>query len=212
MNSVANCTLMSLNIGHTPQRTKGVMLFLFSLVATACGLAWSSILTDKESGVQRSLLAGGSAVSTVLLAMLLLYLMYIINTKMSHTKFVGEVNMHTSYQNAHIGFNPWILLLFIITLISTVIFLFAYINHRTDNIDTANTAAKINTGIFTAIIGGWLLYYIYMGITIRTYKLFDVVYELDKKDVNMVKLERAWNETLNTAGHTTFNRLKKLLD
>ena len=74
---------------------------------------------------------------------------------------------------------------------------------------------KVAAIIVSIIVGGLLLYYIYLGIGCRTYEMFDILKELNHKSPDIIRMSSDWEKILKRKGESMgidlYNEVKQVL-
>ena len=209
MNSVANSFIKNIsNNKAKPILIQCVMWVTLVLFILLVSLSWAAYVliknnSDKKELISVLLLTAGS-LNLCMVIYLLLYIVFLFRYKIGPGGIIGEYNMTLQYNNNHIGDNMWLLFFFGLNVFSSGL-LFAGWTYKDDN--TRGSGNKLCLQLVTAAasvatitIGGWLLYYAYLGIGCRTYEMAEMLRELNRTSPDIVRISKDWEKILKRKG------------
>ena len=205
MNSVASAFIKTF-FGKTPNTfmVQFIIAVLFLWMLGITFMSWATYVliknkTTNKNAVRNLLLISG-AFNIVMVIYLLIYSILLIKYKIGPGGIIGEYNMTLQYKNYHIGVNMWLLFLLALNIASSGLFFACWMKYRDGEEEEAFNLIKAAAAIISIIIGGWIVYYVYLGIAVRTYQMFDIIGQLNKSSPNIISLSNDWEEILRRKG------------
>lgn len=207
MNSVSNVIAKSFSKKPVSSMTIQYIMWIIFIWVLAIGtISWSCYVMSQDDNkgeniewIKRLLLIAGS-LNVIIVIILIVYVFYMIKYKIGPGGAIGNYNIESLWQTSHIGFNSWMLLLLAMNIASTGLFFAAWHKCNIGEDDLSKMLITTASSLLTLFLGGWILYYVYLGIACRSNELFHIISELNKTSPNIVKISNDWEKTLRRKG------------